>query len=641
MKKMKYTLYLLGLLFLFNSPAQAQEAAKCGTHVTAEEMETFYQRDKSHLSNKSGNYPEVYIPIVYHIVGDNNGNGYYGLEELFRSHCELKSLFDEANVNFYIKDINYVNNTNFFNGEGTQGLFFAYNDRDACNVFIVNSMDGVCGYSYVLGGGPNRGGIMLAINCMQTGNMTYRHEMGHYLNLPHTFSGWENQAPPGIGSNAPSFINGSQVERADLSNCLNSGDGFCDTPPDYIGDRWSCNFTRNYRDPLGNIFEVDEKNFMSYSSDGCGIYLKDDQYAEVNAASGTYRPYLLNDPVPPILPLNVITGFSPDANAVNLNSNLLIISWNSVSNASYYHLQATLFNINNPTIDIVTQDTFYIVNTASTNQTYQWRVKPINFTNVCTPFTPIKEFSTSALSADFIITNSSCAGNSDGSIGININESGTFNYYWSCEDIFINSTIQNVNSSTISNLIPATYSIIVVRAGSGDTLVSQAQVLAPNEIMIEINQVGAGLTASITGGTPPYTFVWSTGSENLSLNNIANGDYNIIAVDQNGCQKSAIGTYNSQATPIRNVNDIIGAMIIAPNPAKSDLTKLLLTLEKASILQISLRDISGKLLFNDEVQADIGLNTYPLNLSEISNGIYFVNVSADGLRKSTKLVVNN
>ncbi|MCB0509497.1 MAG: hypothetical protein KDC82_01955, partial [Bacteroidetes bacterium] len=238
----KSVLFLLSVLL--STGAFSQNTSWCGTEISAEWMQAFYNRDKSHLTLKNGNYPEVVIPIEYHIVGDNNGNGYYSLEDLFRAHCELQELYNEANIKFYITEIEYINNTNYYNGNNTSGLFQSYNNSNACNVFFVSSMDGVCGYSYVPENwdgsgwsGPNRGGVMLANNCMDPGNTTYRHEMGHYLNLPHTFYGWEGENAPSSTQNAPNSINGTPVERADGSNCENSGDGFCDTPPDYISDR--------------------------------------------------------------------------------------------------------------------------------------------------------------------------------------------------------------------------------------------------------------------------------------------------------------------------------------------------------------------------------------------------------------------
>ncbi len=618
----------------------AQNASWCGTDISDEGMQAFYQRDKSHLNLKTGNYPTVYIPIVYHLVGEDNGTGYYELSELFRAHCELQDLFNNADIVFYIKDIQYVDNSNYYSGGSTYPLFTNYNDRDACNVFLVSQMSGVCGYSFVpstSGPGPNRGGIMLAMNCMEPGNTTYRHEMGHYLNLPHTFYGWEGENPPGPGSNAPNSIGGRLVERADQSNCLSSGDGFCDTPPDYLSDRWTCNFARTYQDPNGISFTIDEKNFMSYSNDGCSSYLKDDQLAEVNAAPASYRSYLLNDPIPSIDTIASMGGLLPQQNTLNLNSNEVVISWDRTINADYYHLQATRFSFNNPSINIVTQDTFYVISNPANGDTYEWRVKPVNFTYVCAPFTPIRTFSISTLSAEVNVNNSSCIQNTDGSIEIIMSQPGSYDYYWSCNDPFVNSGIQNVNSNVISNLGPETYSVIVV-SNSGDTLFSQVNVDAPDELIVNINQVGNQLVASVSGGTPPYSYIWDNGSESLTLANIESGDYTFIVIDQLGCQKSSMGSFNNQATGIIDQN-LIGNIILAPNPSQSGLVKLLVPMKTAENLEISIMDVSGKVMNIQNLETKQGLNTFQMDLSMLSKGVYIVHARSFVAVQSAKLVI--
>lgn len=160
--------YLMLFIVGFTSLQAQQGNNWCGTEITPEWMQAFYQRDKSHLQHKSGNLPETVIPITYHIVGKYDGSGYYTLPELFRSHCELQSLYDSANVRFYIESINYINNTPYYNGVNTNDLMLSYNNPVTCNVYYVNTMDGVCGYSFVPEPwdgngyeGPNRGGLVL------------------------------------------------------------------------------------------------------------------------------------------------------------------------------------------------------------------------------------------------------------------------------------------------------------------------------------------------------------------------------------------------------------------------------------------------------------------------------------------------
>jgi hypothetical protein len=44
-------------------------------------------------------------------------------------------------------------------------------------------------------------------------------------------------------------------------------------------------------------------------------------------------------------------------------------------------------------------------------------------------------------------------------------------------------------------------------------------------------------TASAKGGEPPYTYMWSNGSTNSSINNVAKGTYSVTATDAVGCKK--------------------------------------------------------------------------------------------------------
>lgn len=641
---MKKHILILLLFFLgLSTTIQAQHSSWCGTHISDDWMQAFYQRDKTHLTHKS-NLPEVFIPIVYHIVGDDNGNGYYGLHELFRSHCELQELYTNANITFYIKSIEYIDDTDWYNGESTYGLF-QRNDMNACNVYVVDDMDGVCGYSFVPENwdgsgwsGPNRGGIMLQKGCMQIGNTTYRHEMGHYLNLPHTFYGWEGDDAPGIGQNAPNFTpSGSPVERVDGSNCSNSGDGFCDTPPDYLSDRWTCTFDRNYRDPNGVLFTIDEKNFMSYSNDGCAIYLKDDQLAEVNNAPSAHRSYLLIDPVPSIPSLTIANPVYPADNATSINSGSVTIKWNAQDNADYYHLQLTQFNFTNPTIDIVVEDTFYVFNNASLDADYEWRVKPINLLNVCTDFTAIQQFSTSRLSATATVTDNACPDDANGAISFVIDQAGSYTYLWSSSDPIANDLVSNINSSNLNNLISGTYDVMVV-SSTNDTLLSSVDVSAPGDIIVNINQVGTALVATISGGQPPYNYAWDDGSQDLSLTGITTGNYTFVVVDQNGCQKVETGYYDENSTAIRDINSNY-PILITPNPVKSNFCKLHLPFETNEAITFDLIDLRGKVQYSQAIDKQNGINQYTISLPDLTNGLYFANIKIGNKQQTYKLII--
>lgn len=632
----------LSVFTIISIALNAQQSGWCGTQISKEWMDAFYQRDKSHLTHKSLN--PVTLPISYHIVGMDNGTGYYGLNELFRSHCELQSLYDNANITFYIHEIVYIDNTNYYNGQNSYGLF-QQNNPNTINVYIVDNMDGVCGYSFVPqpydGGGwpgPNRGGLMLQKGCMQVNNTTYRHEMGHYLNLPHTFYGWEGEPTPNNTQNAPNTINGSTVERANGTNCNNSGDGFCDTPPDYISDRWSCSFTRTFIDPVGNSFDVDDNNFMSYSNDGCAQYFSDDQYAEVNAAAATYRPYLLSLTPPPVANLTTITNSFPIDNAQNLNAQSIVFTWDGQDEAEYYQIQITQNNFINPLFDIVTTDTFYIFENANINTTYQYRIKPISFSNVCTSYGEPKSFKTATKRASITTTNLDCPESTNGEATVSIignYTSATFNWY---SDLDATNQIPFEYTNSISGLSAGEYSVIAV-IDNNDTLFVTFTINASNPINVSIIENNGALIASISGGVPPYSFTWQNGATTLTINDPLVGENYLVVLDQNGCQK--IATYNYQISSVTDINNTLSNVYLTPNPLNGNALNVFYSANKSETIAIRLSDINGKILNTKEVVSKEGKNKVVFNNLNLAGGVYFVNLSINGSSITKKLMVLN
>lgn len=637
------------IIAILTLPVFAQDASWCGTQISDEWMQAFYNRNTDHLKHKGTALNEVVIPITYHLVGLNDGTGYFELAQLFRAHCELQELYAEANIKFYIESIKYIDNTDYYNGANTYFLFIAKNNVKTCNVYIVNDMQGVCGYSFVplpydgnpnnLSAGPNRGGIMLQKGCMQAGNMTYKHEMGHYLNLPHTFYGWENEAVPDNNQNAPLTINGSAVEKVDRSNCLSSGDGFCDTPPDYIGDRWLCNTTRSFLDPNGVSFNVDEKNYMSYSNDGCGQYLKDDQLAEANATPANYRPYLLELPIPAFDNLQVITGMVPSNNSFNINPSNITISWPKQANAVYYHLQVARFNFINPSFDIVTQDTFFVIPNTQLNSEYKYKVKPVSLTNVCADFSEINTFTTSKFDANFTITKLNCPNDYTGGANVLVNgTSGSYSYNW-FSDINATNPIQNQSSNTINNLNTGNYSVIVVK-NNRDSLFIPFIIPPADEVDVEIIQIGTTLQASVSGGKPPYTYIWDNNSEDLILTNPREGTNTFVVIDLNGCQKVVEGFYDKNYVGINDINQNISALNLIPNPINSNNLRIKLDSKILSDISIICSDLSGKTLIKQNYTASVGENNFNMEINNLSNGIYFITIVQNGMNTSAKLVVS-
>ena len=54
-----------------------------------------------------------------------------------------------------------------------------------------------------------------------------------------------------------------------------------------------------------------------------------------------------------------------------------------------------------------------------------------------------------------------------------------------------------------------------------------------------------------TGGTPNYTYLWSTGATTASIANLAPGTYNVTVTDANNCTKT--GSTTIAAYPLMNL----------------------------------------------------------------------------------------
>lgn len=204
-------------------------------------------------------------------------------------------------------------------------------------------------------------------SCMTAGDKTFPHEMGHYLNLPHTFE------------------TGGGIEFVDGSNCATAGDGFCDTPADFVDYRAPCPYTGDSVDPKGDLYRtvIDETLLMSYFSDNCVNRFSNEQMAEMNWALTNKRSYLLNRPMPDVTPLDSVVFTAPASVPVTFTSSSYTFKWNSVPRAQYYRLRVQSATSSQAIVDTLIRDTTYTVTNFFVNKTYKFRVKAISYGNTC------------------------------------------------------------------------------------------------------------------------------------------------------------------------------------------------------------------------------------------------------------------
>ena len=406
---------LLSLLTLLGicSPAFAQIApslGSCGTQGRSAWLDK-YQAGKIDPIRKS--LETQYVPMLVTIVGDNDGNQYANPVSVLKAFQVLNSDFATIGVQFYLADsVAYINSTLYYNHSFDDGrdMIQSFSRAGVINVFIVGSPAGNCGY-YI---GGSYDAVALSSDCIKSGDRTWSHELGHFFGLPHTFYGWESVGSISevLSDNQPApdklLYRGDsiQVERVDGSNCAEAADGFCDTDPDYLPQRWRCNGAGVYGDTLvdpdSTVFVVPGQNIMSYSDDACVEEFSQEQITAMTTNLGG-RLDLADDETPTFTAARGEDQrlLSPVDEARLDFSDTVKLVWNQVENADMYVLQ--IFNTPNFNGSVyasfLVRDTSKVIrDILQPRQFYYWRVRPVNRYDVESTFSEARRFRNGLLS---------------------------------------------------------------------------------------------------------------------------------------------------------------------------------------------------------------------------------------------------
>ncbi|MBI5217936.1 MAG: T9SS type A sorting domain-containing protein [Bacteroidia bacterium] len=110
--------------------------------------------------------------------------------------------------------------------------------------------------------------------------------------------------------------------------------------------------------------------------------------------------------------------------------------------------------------------------------------------------------------------------------------------------------------STISNLCPGTYSVTVTDhyncTESGTYIVTQPNALTLNVTTISAScgQHNGSATVSVTGGTQPYYYAWTSGDTLATADSLEAGMYMVTVTDAHGCSKFTLATVSNTNGPV-------------------------------------------------------------------------------------------
>ncbi len=140
--------------------------------------------------------------------------------------------------------------------------------------------------------------------------------------------------------------------------------------------------------------------------------------------------------------------------------------------------------------------------------------------------------------------NISCNGRTDGNATASI-LSGTapYSYVWS----------NGATTAGISNLSAGSYTVTATDA-NGCKIIQSVTINQPAKITLTLSSTPASClasgtaTATVSGGTPPFTYAWSNGATTATISNIVAGSYSVTVTDIKGCQANGLVTVGSNSS---------------------------------------------------------------------------------------------
>ncbi|MCF8370654.1 MAG: PKD domain-containing protein [Bacteroidales bacterium] len=164
--------------------------------------------------------------------------------------------------------------------------------------------------------------------------------------------------------------------------------------------------------------------------------------------------------------------------------------------------------------------------------------------------------STQVMNIDPIVANVSCFGLNNGAIELNVSDGiSPYTYSWST----------GVSVSSISNLGPGSYQVTITDSGFIESNlsfnISEPGPLTLSSINYDIACFGfsnGSIDLTVSGGTLPYSYVWSNGSMIEDLSTLSVGIYSVTVSDANNCLQTET-TQIATATPILLNENLVDA----------------------------------------------------------------------------------
>ena len=254
----------------------------------------------------------------------------------------------------------------------------------------------------------------------------------------------------------------------------------------------------------------------------------------------------------------------------------------------------------------------------------------ITDTTGCTSITAFTITEPVPVTAIAVVTEPTCAGDSNGSICA-IPNANQVSYLWATGD----------TTSCLLNMPAGVYTLTVTDSLTNCSGTIAMTLTEPDSVNINFNYNNAtcqtcpngSASAQVTGGTPPLSYQWSTGATLAFQNNLLPGVYTVCVTDANGCSSCdsiSIGYTTS-------LSDVLPeGMTVGPNPFSSEI-KISWSSPELAVKDVMVSDVTGRWMQTEKVMEG---NHISISTGHFSAGVYTMEINTSRQRYFVKVLKN-
>ncbi|MBK7938926.1 MAG: T9SS type A sorting domain-containing protein [Lewinellaceae bacterium] len=584
---------------------------------------------------------QVTIPVVVHVVYFNTTQNLSDdkiLSQIDVLNADFRRLNADASNTPGVWqsiaadcEINFCMATQDPNGNATTGIqrrqttvngfstndnmkFFSTGGLDAwdsgkyLNLWVCNLSGGLLGYAQFPGGPASTDGVVCdyayfgTIGSTQPFHLgrTATHEVGHWLNCYHIWG--------------------------DDGTSCNGTDSASDTP-NQADENYGCPVfpvVSCSNGPNGDMF----MNYMDYTDDACMNLFTNGQKSRMQALfnAGGARASLLTSPgCQP--PSGGSCGTPSGLNASSITQTSATLGWSAVGGATSYNLQWKLSSSGTWTTVTGITGTSHPLSGLTAGTTYNYQVQA-----VCGGTS-----STYSSAASFTTTSGSCADQYETNNSLStakvvpVNTAFTAKIATSTDKDYnkFSNTSATRNIKIELTTLPADYDLRLYRKNTNNnnyTLLASSLNAGTASELITYN------TTTVSSNYVAYVFGYNGAFS-------ASQCYTLkvsLSASNWRTDGSTDGASEEVEIPVVFENAAFGMF---PNPATSELT-VEVPMEAEADVAVSILDMSGKATVQQHRNMAKGDNRMTLDVSQLPNGVYFVQVRNGELSHTRKLVVN-